>query len=66
MTTVHDTVNKQMIHEFGNDIQLVNDVRTNKAYLMNNGELKDTIDLTDMPVKDYTTMVLNMEQSIKQ
>lgn len=65
METVHDTANQQMIHDFGNSMQLVNDVRTKKAYLMNNGILKDTIDVSEMKVPEYTEMVLNMEKSIK-
>jgi len=66
MTTEHDTVNKQMIHGFGNEIQLITDWRTKKAYLMNNGETKDTTDISEMTVVDYMEMVFNIEKSINK
>jgi len=65
MTTEHDTVNKQMIHDFGNGNQLISDWRTKKAYLMNNGVLKDTTDISEMLVADYMEMIFNIQKSLK-
>jgi len=66
MNTDHDTVNRQIIHDFGNGLKLVTDARTNKAYKTVNGEVKEQIDIEHMLVPEYSEMVFNIDKSVNR
>lgn len=66
MDTTHDTVNKQMIHTFGNGCQLITDSRTKTAYLMNGSKTIDKYDTSNMLVSEYEVIVFSLAETNKK
>ena len=59
------TAGNQMIHDFGNEFQIVVDKNINMAYKIHSGETKDCFSTRGMALETYVQILVNFAKSVQ-